>query len=396
MRGSRPRSSKRVLEPVAEELAVREAGQRVVERLVGELLLQRVLLGDVAQCEHPAAHGRIVDEVGQRPVGHQLAPVGVAQPEPDLVDAALARVDQPGHDHDVVAPHEGVDPAAEQALRSLAQDPTRGGAHEGRGPVPLEDHDQVGTALDQCRQPPLALVGDVAFDHDPLDSTVPPDQTAVPEEPGRRDRGQHRRSGDGDDEPPARAGRGQVVLQIAVGGGQPRQRRRPRTGDVAADRGQQVRPPSAVLGRHAGLVQGGGGVVEGGEVTLARTGRQQGSDPGEVRFRLTLMGQPVAGVGDQVEQHELDPDDEQHPEGGAENARAGTCVGRHGAPLADRCASGLSTVQVAPGPVMSVSPDIVRSADPPGPQRIRCSADRVCWLERPHVVNRLLVEAAGA
>ena len=49
------RAGQRLVEPVAEERAVGEAGQPVVERLVGELLLEPDALGDVARVEHDAA-----------------------------------------------------------------------------------------------------------------------------------------------------------------------------------------------------------------------------------------------------------------------------------------------------------------------------------------------------
>ena len=41
-----------VLEPVHEQRPVRQAGQRVVERLIAELLLQGLALGDVLEGHH--------------------------------------------------------------------------------------------------------------------------------------------------------------------------------------------------------------------------------------------------------------------------------------------------------------------------------------------------------
>ena len=43
-----------MLDPVAEQRLVGEAGERVVERLVGELVLEPLALGDVAEAPHPA------------------------------------------------------------------------------------------------------------------------------------------------------------------------------------------------------------------------------------------------------------------------------------------------------------------------------------------------------
>ena len=46
------------LDPVPEQHPVREPGERVVERPVGELVLQLPLLGDVAHGQHDPADGR--------------------------------------------------------------------------------------------------------------------------------------------------------------------------------------------------------------------------------------------------------------------------------------------------------------------------------------------------
>ena len=54
----------RVLDAVGEQRAVGELGDRIVERLVGELLLERLPLADVAAVEHDAADVLVVQEVG--------------------------------------------------------------------------------------------------------------------------------------------------------------------------------------------------------------------------------------------------------------------------------------------------------------------------------------------
>ena len=63
----------RVAHPVAEERAVGEAGERIVERLVGELLLQPLALAHVAGVEHDAADGRIAGEVRGQDLGAEPA-----------------------------------------------------------------------------------------------------------------------------------------------------------------------------------------------------------------------------------------------------------------------------------------------------------------------------------
>ena len=51
----------RVRDPLREERAVRETRERVVERLVRELLLERTALGDVARGDDDAADVRHVE-----------------------------------------------------------------------------------------------------------------------------------------------------------------------------------------------------------------------------------------------------------------------------------------------------------------------------------------------
>ena len=64
-----------VLDAVAEEGAVGQIGQRVVEGLVGELVLEHLLLGHVAGVQHDAVHGRVAEQVGEGGLG--VAPAGV-------------------------------------------------------------------------------------------------------------------------------------------------------------------------------------------------------------------------------------------------------------------------------------------------------------------------------
>ena len=67
----------RVLDAVGEERAVREVGDRVVERLVCELVLERLALADVAAVEHDSADVLVLEQVG---VLHlELQPTAVAR-----------------------------------------------------------------------------------------------------------------------------------------------------------------------------------------------------------------------------------------------------------------------------------------------------------------------------
>ena len=54
------RQRQRVLHAVAEQVAVREQRQRVVEGELAQLLLERLALADVAEVERQALHRRIL------------------------------------------------------------------------------------------------------------------------------------------------------------------------------------------------------------------------------------------------------------------------------------------------------------------------------------------------
>ena len=83
----------RVLHAVAQQRAVRQPGQRVVECLVRELRFERCPLAHVAGVEDDAAHGRIVQQVhadaldrAPRAVAVPHAPVdGTSAPPPSMV-----------------------------------------------------------------------------------------------------------------------------------------------------------------------------------------------------------------------------------------------------------------------------------------------------------------------
>ena len=66
-------ATQRLLDPVLEQGPVGQVGQRVVERLVHQLVLQLLALADVAGVEHQTADAGVVEQVGD---GH----LGLAQP----------------------------------------------------------------------------------------------------------------------------------------------------------------------------------------------------------------------------------------------------------------------------------------------------------------------------
>ena len=65
---------RRVVDAVAEQRLVGEAGQRVVERLVGQLVLEPAVLGDVAEAPDPA------DDLAVDPLRQRVALEAPARP----------------------------------------------------------------------------------------------------------------------------------------------------------------------------------------------------------------------------------------------------------------------------------------------------------------------------
>ena len=82
----------RVLDPVGEQRAVRQAGQRVMERLVRELLLECRAFAGVAAVEHDAADVLVVAEVGRDDLEFEGAAVAMNQRAVERLRARAAVV----------------------------------------------------------------------------------------------------------------------------------------------------------------------------------------------------------------------------------------------------------------------------------------------------------------
>ena len=174
-----------VLDAVAEQRLVGEVGERVVERLVGELALEALLLGDVAEAPH-AADGLAVD-----PLRHRVALEDPSVRELDDVVrrrlGALVQLADLAHEqlrvHQLVEDErqgDGVVEGVEDLRRDLPQvDEALVEARDAPGVV--DDEDPVGGGVEGRRQQgqgavelvvgPLA-VGDVLHgagdDHAPV------------------------------------------------------------------------------------------------------------------------------------------------------------------------------------------------------------------------------------
>src|SRR6185436_20336001 len=73
--GAAPGELERLLQPVAEQHPVGQAGEPVVERLVGQVALQAAALGDVPDGQHHARDGRVGAQVPPGALDLQQAPV---------------------------------------------------------------------------------------------------------------------------------------------------------------------------------------------------------------------------------------------------------------------------------------------------------------------------------
>jgi hypothetical protein len=169
------RAGQRVRDAVAEEGAVREAGQRVVQRLPRQLRLEALALRDVAG-DPLHADDRAVALRDPRPhlERHDAA---VRAQHGDLEVALVAREEA----LDGVALRVGQNPlhaAADELVRAAAEHPLPGGVDGDEAPVGVEAEDDVVRALEQLAEARLALaqrvlgdapLGHVARDHEPPD-----------------------------------------------------------------------------------------------------------------------------------------------------------------------------------------------------------------------------------
>ena len=149
-------------EPVVEQGPVGQPGQRVVERLVGQLLLECFAVADVAAVEHHPGDVGVVQQVGGG--AFDVAPVAVG------ADPAHVRQRLPGGqgggvgDAGLVV---GVDqlgqPPAGQLPGGLAEDLFDGAAGETDPPVFVQDGHHVARAFDQGPEMLLGPDGEFQF-----------------------------------------------------------------------------------------------------------------------------------------------------------------------------------------------------------------------------------------
>ncbi len=150
-----------MLDTVGEEGAVREVRDRVVEGLVGELLLECLALADVPAVEDDAANGLVVEKVGVANFEAQPALVGVLERafKCMVVGPDFARVV-----HDPLEPRavgfseEAVEARTLDFLRRVAEDSLDRGALVGDDAVNIEDRDQVARVRHERAEASLTLL----------------------------------------------------------------------------------------------------------------------------------------------------------------------------------------------------------------------------------------------
>ena len=156
----------RVRDAVAEQGAVREVRDRVVEGLMRQLLLERLAFADVAGVEHDAAHVAVVQQVGPQGLHREVGPVVVAQAELDEPGVSLGlaeRREEGERAHHVVGVDQVRELRAFERFRCEAEHAMRRRARVPDRRVELEHGHDVRGVLHQRGEPSLALLAQQVF-----------------------------------------------------------------------------------------------------------------------------------------------------------------------------------------------------------------------------------------
>ena len=144
-----------------EQRAVGQVGHRVVEGLVGELLLEGLALADVAAVEDDPAHGLVVEQVGVQDLELAQRAVAVAQRALEHLGLAAGVGGAVGQQVQqaalLVGVQQAVEARADHVLGGVAEDALdRRALVDDRG-VGVEDRDEVAGVLDERAEARLAL-----------------------------------------------------------------------------------------------------------------------------------------------------------------------------------------------------------------------------------------------
>ena len=161
---SSKRTHDRVLHAVGEESPVGKVRDRIVEGLVGELLLERLALADVAAVQHDSPHVLVLEQVGVLHLELEPGPVAVANPALDHVrlgPASCIRVADAREDlTEPRAVRWGEEPGKLRAfhlVRPIAERALDRGALVRHDAMCVEDGDQVARMRHEGAEARLAL-----------------------------------------------------------------------------------------------------------------------------------------------------------------------------------------------------------------------------------------------
>ncbi len=154
--GRAARQLERVLHPVDEEQAVREPGERVVERLVGELLLERAPLRDIARGDDHPRDVRVVDQVVED--GLEVTDGAGLRAQPEIAGHGTARRGKDLGQQLLQAPvlslgEEARERHADELTLPVAEDTLDGRRVVADREVSLEHGDHVARVLDERAEP---------------------------------------------------------------------------------------------------------------------------------------------------------------------------------------------------------------------------------------------------
>ena len=149
------RASTGLLRVLRERGSVPQTGERVVQRIVAELLLELALLGDVVHVDHDgvAPLARWVGERRRNPAGR-----AVAVPEREEVDRLRAAgvigqaVDEVQQPLDLTGAHDRADRARDDLLRRVPEQGLHRRAREHHVPVARDDRDDIDRVLQQGQE----------------------------------------------------------------------------------------------------------------------------------------------------------------------------------------------------------------------------------------------------
>ena len=163
-RAAAPAARQRLLDAVAQQHAVREAGERVVAGLVQQPALERLAVADVAGVQDDALDRAVADEVRRQRLDVDPAAARVADAVLDVARGALLEVREEPLQAGLIIGVDELPPVhALGAGLVQADEPQRGGADVEDDPVGVDDAHDVGGVAHERAEPRLEPVAEVGL-----------------------------------------------------------------------------------------------------------------------------------------------------------------------------------------------------------------------------------------